>query len=111
MHQPRKRAIRETARAFAENPLTIIGADFIVDPTNQGLGYTQIKVYEEIARRRFKNIDKTVYGSGYRSYFDITPDLKFILGPDHRVPIWSTVLGLGRRSNTHPSLEKLSPTL
>lgn len=96
MHQPRKRAIRETARAFAENPLTLIGADFIVDPTNQGLGYTQIKVYEEIARRRFKNIDKTVYGSGYRSYFDITPDLKFILGPDHRVPNLVHCLGAGQ---------------
>jgi glycine/D-amino acid oxidase-like deaminating enzyme len=53
-------------------------------------------VYEEIARRRFKNIDKSVYGSGYRSYFDITPDLKFILGPDHRVPNLVHCLGAGQ---------------
>jgi glycine/D-amino acid oxidase-like deaminating enzyme len=96
MHQPRKRAVRETARAFAESPLAVIGADFINDPTNQGLGYTQIKVYEEIARHRFNNIDQTVYGSGYRSYFDITPDLKFILGPDHRVPNLVHCLGAGQ---------------
>ncbi|NIM21678.1 MAG: FAD-dependent oxidoreductase, partial [Candidatus Latescibacteria bacterium] len=70
MHQPRNRAIRETARAFAKSPLGVIGADFTNDPTNQGLGYTHIKVYEEIARHRFENIDRTVYGSGYRSYFD-----------------------------------------
>jgi glycine/D-amino acid oxidase-like deaminating enzyme len=96
MHQPRKRAVRETARAFAESPLAVIGADFINDPTNQGLGYTQIKVYEEIARHRFINIDQTVYGSGYRSYFDITPDLKFIIGPDHRVPNLVHCLGAGQ---------------
>ena len=96
MHQPRNRAIRETARAFAESPLAVIGADFVNDPTNQGLGYTQIKVYEEIARHRFSNIDRAVYGSGYRSYFDITPDLKFILGPDHRVPNLVHCLGSGQ---------------
>lgn len=96
MHQPRKRAMRETARAFAESPLGVIGADFVNDPTNQGLGYTQIRVYEEIARHRFNNIDQTVYGSGYRSYFDITPDLKFILGPDHRVPNLVHCLGAGQ---------------
>ena len=96
MHQPRKRAMRETARAFAESPLGVIGADFVNDPTNQGLGYTQIRVYEEIARHRFSNIDQTVYGSGYRSYFDITPDLKFILGPDHRVANLIHCLGAGQ---------------
>ena len=96
MHQPRKRAMRETARVFAERPLGVIGADFVNDPTNQGLGYTQIRVYEEIARHRFNNIDQSVYGSGYRSYFDITPDLKFILGPDHRVPNLVHCLGAGQ---------------
>ncbi len=96
MHQPRKRNMRETARVFAENPLTVIGADFVNDPTNQALGYTQIKLFEDIARRRFNNVDQTVYGSGYRSYFDITPDLKFILGPDHRIPNVIHCLGAGQ---------------
>ena len=96
MHQPRKRALRETARSFAESPLSVIGSDFVNDPTNQGLGYTQIRVYEEIARHRFNNIDQAVYGSGYRSYFDITPDLKFILGPDHRVSNLIHCLGAGQ---------------
>jgi len=80
MHQPRRRSTLETARAFSENPLSITGADFVTDPGNQALGYSQIKLYEDLARRRFNNIDSTVYGSGYRSYFDITPDrssLKF----------------------------------
>jgi sarcosine oxidase, subunit beta len=37
-----------------------------------------------------------VYGSGYRSYFDITPDLKFILGPDTKVPNLVHCLGAGQ---------------
>jgi glycine/D-amino acid oxidase-like deaminating enzyme len=96
MHQPRKRNIRETARAFAESPLAVIGADFVNDPTNQALGYSQIKLYEDMSRRRFNSIDQTVYGSGYRSYFDITPDLKFILGPDPRMPNVIHCLGSGQ---------------
>lgn len=96
MHQPRKRHARETARVFAESPLAMMGADFVNDPTNQALGYSQIKLYEDMARRRFNNVDQTVYGSGYRSYFDITPDLKFILGPDHRVPNVVHCLGAGQ---------------
>jgi glycine/D-amino acid oxidase-like deaminating enzyme len=37
-----------------------------------------------------------IFGSGYRSYFDITPDLKFILGPDPRVPNLVHCLGAGQ---------------
>ena len=96
MHQPRKRSLRETARVFAGNPLGLVGADFINDPANQGLDYAQIHVYEQIARRRFNNIDRTVYGSGYRSFFDITPDLRFILGRDHRIPNLVHCLGAGQ---------------
>ena len=96
MHQPRKRNIRETARTFAESPLSVLGADFVNDPTNQALGYSQIKLYEDMFRRRFNNVEQTVYGSGYRSYFDVTPDLKFILGPDPRVQNLIHCLGAGQ---------------
>ena len=96
MHQPRKRNPRETARAFAENPLAMMGADFVTDPANQTLSYTQIRVYEDIVRRRFRALEPMVFGSGYRSYFDITPDLKFILGPDPRVPNLVHCLGAGQ---------------
>lgn len=107
MHQPRKRNVRETARVFAENPLTMMGADFVNDPTNQALGYSQIKHYEDLARRRFNNVDQTVYGSGYRSYFDITPDLKFILGPDHRVTNLIHCLGAGQSFKYAPVFGEL----
>lgn len=96
MHQPRKRNPRETARTFAENQLAMMGADFVNDPINQSLNYSQIRLYEDIARRRFDNVDRNVYSSGYRSYFDVTPDLKFILGPDPRVPNLVHCLGAGQ---------------
>lgn len=96
MHQPRKRSVRETARVFADNPIIAAGADFVNAPHNQAIGHSQIKFYEDVARRRFNNIDQAVYGSGYRSYFDITPDLKFILGPDPQVGNVIHCLGAGQ---------------
>jgi len=96
MHQPRRRNIRETARIFSEHPLSITGADFINEPSNQSLGYSQIRIYEDIARKRFDHMERAVYGSGYRSYFDITPDLKFILGRDNKVNNLFHCLGSGQ---------------
>jgi sarcosine oxidase subunit beta len=107
MHQPRKRNQRETARAFAESPLALMGADFVNDPTNQALGYSQIRLYEDIARRRFASVDRTVFSSGYRSYFDITPDLRFILGPDPRVPNLLHCLGAGQSFKYAPVFGEL----
>jgi glycine/D-amino acid oxidase-like deaminating enzyme len=86
MHQPRKKAVQETSTAFAENPLAVLGADFINDPSNQAIGYSQNRIYEDIAKQRFDNIKQTIYSSGHRSFFDITPDLRFILGPDTKIP-------------------------
>lgn len=102
MHQPRHRNIRETARIFSEHPLNITGADFVNDPSNQYLGYGDIRIYEEIARKRFENIEKAVYGSGYHSYFDITPDLKFILGKDKTVGNLFHCLGSGQAFKYSP---------
>ncbi len=107
MHQPRKRGIRETARAFSESPLSVLGVDFMYDPANQALGFSQMRIYEELARRRFSNMDQTVYGSGYRSFFDITPDLRFILGPDHRAPNLIHSLGSGQAFKYAPVLGEM----
>jgi len=96
MHQPRHRNTREIARTFSENPLHITGGDLINDPTNQSLGYGQIRIYEDIARKRFNDLDKSIYSSGYRSYFDITPDLKFILGKDSKISNLFHCLGSGQ---------------
>ena len=96
MHQPRHRNTREIARTFSENPLHITGGDLVNDPTNQSLGYGQIRIYEDIARKRFAELENSIYSSGYRSYFDITPDLKFILGKDDKVGNLFHCLGSGQ---------------
>lgn len=96
MHQPRKRDIQETASAFSDNPIGIIGADFINDPLNQMQGYSHVRLYEDIANRRFNNLKHTVFSSGFRTYFDITPDLKFILGPDKKIKNLLHCLGSGQ---------------
>lgn len=96
MHQPRKRAPHETSRAFAQNPVAVTGADLINDPSNLQLGHENIKAYEAITQHRFQDFDTPTYSSGYRSFFDITPDLKFILGPDHRITNLIHCLGAGQ---------------
>ena len=50
------------------------------------------------------NIDKTVYASGYRSFFDITPDLRFILGQDSKYTNLFHNLGSGQAMKYSPVL-------
>ena len=54
--------------------------------------------------QRFSNIDKTVYASGYRSFFDITPDLRFILGKDSKFSNLFHNLGSGQAMKYCPVL-------
>lgn len=96
MHQPRKRGVAETSTLFADNPLGIIGSDFINNPINQMQGLSNIRLYEEIANKRFSDFKNTVFSSGFQSYFDITPDLKFILGPDSKINNLYHCLGSGQ---------------
>ena len=107
MHQPRKRAIQQTSSAFAENPLGLLGADFLNDPSNQALGYSQTRIYEDISKKRFSNVQQTVFSSGFRSYFDITPDLKFILGPDTKVKNLFHCLGSGQAFKFAPAFGEM----
>jgi sarcosine oxidase subunit beta len=102
MHQPRKREIQETASAFIDNPMGIIGADFINDPFNQMQGSSHTHLYKEIANKRFNNLKNTVLSTGFRSYFDITPDLKFILGPDEKIKNLIHCLGSGQAAKYSP---------
>ena len=84
-HQPRKRSVYEIAKNFLNDLCAVNGGEYLNEPMNQSLAYNQIKNYEDISKKRFSNIDKTVYASGYRSFFDITPDLRFILGKDSKI--------------------------
>tara|TARA_B100000989_G_scaffold297941_1_gene285354 strand:- start:763 stop:2043 length:1281 start_codon:yes stop_codon:yes gene_type:complete len=103
-HQPRKRSVYEIAKNFINDLCAVNGGEYLNEPMNQSLAYNQIKTYEDIARKRFSNIDNTVYSSGYRSFFDITPDLRFILGEDSKFLNLYHVLGSGQAMKYSPIL-------
>ena len=84
--------------------VVLIGGEYLNEPMNQSLAYNQIKTYEDIAEKRFTNIDNTVYSNGYRSFFDITPDLRFILGKDSKFSNLFHVLGSGQAMKYSPIL-------
>ena len=103
-HQPRKRSVYEIAKNFLNDLCTVNGGEYLNEPMNQSLAYNQIKNYEDISKKRFSNIDKTVYASGYRSFFDITPDLRFILGKDSKIMNLFHNLGSGQAMKYSPVL-------
>ena len=103
-HQPRKRSVYEIAKNFLNDLLCLNGGEYLNEPMNQSLAYNQIKNYEDISKKRFSNIDKTVYASGYRSFFDITPDLRFILGKDSKINNLFHNLGSGQAMKYSPVL-------
>jgi len=103
-HQPRKRSVYEIAKNFLNDLCAVNGGEYLNEPMNQSLAYNQIKNYEDISKKRFSNIDKTVYASGYRSFFDITPDLRFILGKDSKINNLFHNLGSGQAMKCSPVL-------
>ena len=103
-HQPRKRSVYEIAKNFLNDLTSVNGGEYLNEPMNQSLAYNQIKNYEDISKKRFSNIDKTVYASGYRSFFDITPDLRFILGKDSKFNNLFHNLGSGQAMKYCPVL-------
>ncbi len=103
-HQPRKRSVYEIAKNFLNDLTSVNGGEYLNEPMNQSLAYNQIKNYEDISKKRFSNIDKTVYASGYRSFFDITPDLRFILGKDSKYQNLFHNLGSGQAMKYCPVL-------
>ncbi len=103
-HQPRKRSVFEIAKSFVNDLTSVNGGEYLNEPMNQSLAYNQIKSYEDISKKRFSNIDKTVYASGYRSFFDITPDLRFILGKDKTYNNLFHNLGSGQAMKYAPVL-------
>jgi len=72
------------------------GADIIYDASNYAVTHQQLAHYGEKVRDRFLSIGSPIYAGGYVSYFDITPDLKFILGPDSELPNLIHCLGEGQ---------------
>ena len=45
---------------FLNDLTSVNGGEYLNEPMNQSLAYNQIKNYEDISKKRFSNIDKTV---------------------------------------------------
>ena len=103
-HQPRKRSVYENRKKFLNDLCAVNGGEYLNEPMNQSLAYNQIKNYEDISKKRFSNIDKTVYASGYRSFFDITLIYASSLARTTKSTIFSHNLGSGQAMKYSPVL-------
>ena len=96
VHQPRDRSPSAIARSFAEEPTSMKGADVFFDSSNYTASYSETNKYQEMIRDRFPNSAPYIFNGGYISFFDITPDLKFILGDDKDISNLYHCLGAGQ---------------
>lgn len=96
MHQPRSRNVKDIARAFSRTAMNPEGANVIYDALSFNVTHQQLDNYLGKVMNRFPKIGKPVYAGGYHSFFDITPDLKFILGADTQFTNLYHCLGAGQ---------------
>ena len=96
IHQPRDRSPASIARSFVEEPTSMKGADVFFDSSNFTASYSETTRYAEMIRDRFPHAAPYIFNGGYITFFDITPDLKFILGNDKNVPNLFHCLGAGQ---------------
>jgi sarcosine oxidase subunit beta len=111
MHQPRQRKPESIAANFALSLMNPAGADIIYDAGNYAVTHQQLARYGEKVRDRFPSVGWPIYAGGYVSYFDITPDLKFILGPDGQLPNLIHCLGAGQALKYAPIFGELMSEL
>jgi glycine/D-amino acid oxidase-like deaminating enzyme len=85
--------------------------NIIYDAGNYGVTHQQLARYGDKVRDRFPSVGWPIYAGGYVSYFDITPDLKFILGPDGQLPNLIHCLGAGQALKYAPIFGELMSEL
>lgn len=107
MHQPRRRHGKDIARTFSRSAMNPEGANVIYDPLSFNLNHQQLDNYFDKIINRFPKIGKPVYAGGYNSFFDITPDLKFILGADTQISNLYHCLGAGQALKYAPIFGEL----
>ena len=107
MHQPRKRDRRQITASFSQSLMNPIGSDIIYDASNYAVTNTQLQHYSDKVINRFPTIGKPLYAGGYVSYFDITPDLRFILGQDSQIKNLYHCLGGGQALKYAPAFGEL----
>lgn len=95
MHQPRDRRSAAIARSFSRESTEAASSDIILEPSNYLTHQGLLDPYQAKLQRRFPEMGPPIFAGGFVSYFDITPDLNFILGPDNRIGNLVHCLGAG----------------
>lgn len=107
MHQPRRRHGKDIARSFSRSAMNPEGANVIYDALSFNVNHEQLDNYFDKVINRFPKIGKPPYAGGYHSFFDITPDLKFILGKDAQISNLYHCLGAGQALKYAPIFGEL----
>lgn len=95
MHQPRERITTKIAENFLAEEKFLL-PDSIYDVDHLNLPQATVDDYALKISNRFPKIEAPVFIGGYMSFFDITPDLNFILGNDDKVHNLIHCLGAGQ---------------
>lgn len=107
MHQPRSRSAKNIASAFSRVVMNPEGADVIYDASSFNIHHQQLENYLNKVENRFPKMGKPVFAGGFLSFFDITPDLKFILGADAQIENLFHCLGAGQSLKYAPIFGEL----
>ena len=83
------------------------GANVIYDDSSFSVNNQQLDHYFLKVENRFPKLGKAIYAGGYQSFFDITPDLKFILGKDTKAPNLFHCLGAGQALKYAPEFGEI----
>lgn len=107
MHQPSSRASKDIARSFSRAMMNPEGANVIYDASSFSVNHQQLEQYLQKLENRFPKLGKPVYAGVYQSFFDMTPDLKLILGQDTNAPNLLHCLGAGQALKYAPVLGEI----
>lgn len=106
MHQPRERITTKIASNFLEKEKNLL-ANNIYDVEHLNLSQDTVDTYAQKIKNRFPKIETPVFIGGYMSFFDITPDLNFILGNDDKIHNLIHCLGAGQALKYAPIFGKI----
>ena len=106
MHHPRRRDRQSISAAFVraavgEHP------DTIFDSGNYTAAAHQLSDFKALLAKRMPSLSNALYAGGFNSYFDVTPDLQFILGRDQTYPSLIHCLGGGQAFKYTPVLGEI----
>lgn len=83
------------------------GANVIYDTSSFSVNHQQLEQFFEKVKNRLPKLGKPIYAGGYQSFFDVTPDLKLILGKDNKVLNLFHCLGAGQALKYAPVIGEI----